>query len=234
MAAATSSARTSTARCSAASPAPSAWAVSATVPLRRKPNSPKIQSTTSADMATPPSRCASPSRPITAVETIPSSGVVRLASIAGPAIWKTRAWVMSNGPGEVVSMVAAATTLPPAPGSPPARSVDHPHDDPDRDDDYRAEQEIAPDPADGVEAHVPDAADEPLQAVEDVERVETQRRQHHADQDRDQDQLDDDRKRGSAEGPARTTTIGHQTLLDEWVVRDPECGSIVLPFSEPA
>ena len=96
MAAAISSARASTARCSTVSPAPSAWAVSATVPMRRKPNTQKMQSNTSADIATAPSRCASPSRPITAVPTMPSSGVVRLASIAGPAMANTRACVTSK------------------------------------------------------------------------------------------------------------------------------------------
>ncbi len=98
MTAAISSARIGTARCSTASPAPSACAVSATVPMRKKANSQNRPSNTSADMAMPPSRCASPSRPIAAVPTMPSSGVVRLASIAGPAMAKTRALV--TGPVE--------------------------------------------------------------------------------------------------------------------------------------
>jgi len=40
-------------------------------------------------MATPPSSVASPSRPIAIVETMPISGVVRFAIIAGPAMAKT-------------------------------------------------------------------------------------------------------------------------------------------------
>jgi len=44
-------------------------------------------------MATPPSRVASPSRPIAIVETMPISGVVRFATIAGPAMAKTCALV---------------------------------------------------------------------------------------------------------------------------------------------
>ena len=81
------------ARSSATSPAPSACAVSATVPMRRNANSQNRQSNTTDDIATAPSRCASPSRPITAVPTTPSSGVVTLASVIGTAIASTRAWV---------------------------------------------------------------------------------------------------------------------------------------------
>ena len=44
-------------------------------------------------MATPPSSVASPSRPIAIVETMPISGVVRFATIAGPAMAKTCAVV---------------------------------------------------------------------------------------------------------------------------------------------
>ena len=72
--------------------------------------------------------------------------------------------------------------------SAPARRVHQPHDQPDRDHDHRAEQEIAPQPAHRVEAHVPDRADQALDARDDVERVEAERRQHDADQDRQQDQ----------------------------------------------
>ena len=43
--------------------------------------------------ATPPSSVASPSRPIAIVATMPSSGVVRLATIAGPAMANTCALV---------------------------------------------------------------------------------------------------------------------------------------------
>ena len=39
--------------------------------------------------ATPPSSVASPSRPIAIVETMPINGVVRFATIAGPAMAKT-------------------------------------------------------------------------------------------------------------------------------------------------
>src|SRR5262245_18836693 len=71
------------------SPAPSDCAVKATVLMRRKPNSQNRQSKMTEAIATPPSRVASPSRPIAVVETMPISGVVRFAIIAGPAMAKT-------------------------------------------------------------------------------------------------------------------------------------------------
>jgi hypothetical protein len=57
--------------------------------MRRKANSQNRQSKMNDAIATPPSAVASPSRPIAVVETMPSSGVVRFATIAGPAIAKT-------------------------------------------------------------------------------------------------------------------------------------------------
>ena len=62
-----------------------------TVLMRRKPNSQNRQSKITEVIATPPSSVASPSRPIAVVETMPISGVVRLATIAGPAMANTRA-----------------------------------------------------------------------------------------------------------------------------------------------
>jgi len=61
--------------------------------MRRKPNSQNRQSKITDAMATPPSSVASPSRPIAIVETMPISGVVRFAIIAGPAMAKTCAVV---------------------------------------------------------------------------------------------------------------------------------------------
>ena len=57
--------------------------------MRKKANSQNMQSKTRAAIATPPSTAESPSRPIAAVATTPSKGVVTLASIAGPAMVKT-------------------------------------------------------------------------------------------------------------------------------------------------
>ena len=76
-------------RNSCVSPAPSACAVKASVLMRRKPNSQKMQSNKTEAIATPPSSVASPSRPIAVVETMPISGVVRFAIIAGPAMANT-------------------------------------------------------------------------------------------------------------------------------------------------
>ena len=75
--------------CSRVSPAPSACAVKASVLMRRKPNSQNRQSKMTEAIATPPSSAASSSRPIAVVETTPISGVVRFATIAGPAMANT-------------------------------------------------------------------------------------------------------------------------------------------------
>ena len=85
--------RGSSACTSCSSPAPSACAANATVLMRRKANSQKTQSKITDATATPPSSVASPSRPIAIVETMPISGVVRFATIAGPAMAKTCAVV---------------------------------------------------------------------------------------------------------------------------------------------
>ena len=82
-----------------------------------------------------------------------------------------------------------------------ARRVDQPHDQPDRDHDHGAEQEIAPQPAHGVEAHVPEPADQPLGCCDDVEGIEPERGEDDADQDRDQDQPPEHRQRRAAEPP---------------------------------
>jgi len=61
--------------------------------MRRKANSQNTQSKITEAIATPPSSVASLSRPIAIVETMPISGVVRFATIAGPAMAKTCAVV---------------------------------------------------------------------------------------------------------------------------------------------
>ncbi len=57
--------------------------------MRRNANSQIRHSKMNEAMATPPSKVASPSRPIAIVETMPISGVVRFATIAGPAMANT-------------------------------------------------------------------------------------------------------------------------------------------------
>ena len=99
--AATISPRIRIARNSLVSPAPSDCAVKATVLMRRNPNSQNMQSNSTDAIATPPSSVASPSRPIAVVETMPISGVVRFATIAGPAMANTCAVVtLDGGAGE--------------------------------------------------------------------------------------------------------------------------------------
>src|SRR5262245_9791682 len=199
-----------------------------------------MPSNTIAASATPPRRCASPSRPIAAVATRPNSGVVRFASIAGPAIAKTRAWVtlkvgvmaMRRPPGRhgrakrvedarerayvrgqprlVVPAAARKTRMPGTrPGmapkerakgrSPTARRAHQPNDQPDWDYQDRAQQEVAPERNDGVEAHVPDVFDQLSNAADDVEGVEPEHLEHEADQDREQHELEDHGQRSSAE-----------------------------------
>jgi hypothetical protein len=68
--------------------------------MRKNENSQKMQSNSTEAVATPPSSVASPSRPIAVMETIPISGVVRFATIAGPAMAKTCAVVtLDEGTG---------------------------------------------------------------------------------------------------------------------------------------
>src|SRR5271168_3993432 len=65
--------------------------------MRKNANSQNRQSKITDAIATPPSEAASPSRPIAVVETMPISGVVRLATIAGPAMANTCAVVTLVG-----------------------------------------------------------------------------------------------------------------------------------------
>ena len=96
--------RTRIARNSPVSPAPSDCAVKATVLMRRNANSQNMQSNSTEAIATPPSSVASPSRPIAVVETMPISGVVRFATIAGPAMANTCAVVtFEEAAGECIA-----------------------------------------------------------------------------------------------------------------------------------
>src|SRR5262249_2730556 len=188
-----------------------------------------MPSNTIAASATPPRRCASPSCPIAAVATRPSSGVVRFASIAGPAIANTRALVSwkvgvmamrrprgRHGracPGQprlVVPAAARKTWMPDTrPGmtlkeralrrSPTARRAHQPNDQPDRDHQDGAQQEVAPERDDRVEAHVPDVFDQLSNAADDVERIEPEHLEDEADQDREQHELEQHGQRFAAE-----------------------------------
>src|SRR5262249_53481016 len=77
------------------------------------------------------------------------------------------------------------------------------HDQPDRHDHDGAEQEVAPDPAQDIEAHLPDTLDEAAKAGQDVPRIEAQRREHDADQDRQENEAEQSRHRRAAEEARR-------------------------------
>src|SRR5450432_1528178 len=139
--------------------------------MRRNANSQNRQSNITEAMATPPSSVASPNRPIAMVETMPISGVVRFAIIAGPAMAKTCA---------VVTLDGETNNVVPAGGLPAARRAEHPRQQPDRDHDHGAEQEVAPHPVDGVEAEIPQPLKQQPDAVEDIPGVEADGGEHHA------------------------------------------------------
>src|SRR5262245_55877703 len=103
-----------------------------------------------------------------AVATSPSSGVGRLASIAGPAIENTRAFVIRKE-----ELHSASTRRP-----------HQAHDQPDRHDQHDTQQELAPQPLEGFEAQVPDRLKELPDAADDVERIEVKGVENDADQDR--------------------------------------------------
>src|ERR1700681_1813690 len=170
--AATTRPRIKVARNSCVSPAPSACAVNATVLMRRNANSQNRQSKMTEAMATPPSSVASPSCPIATVETMPISGVVRFATIAGPAMAKTCAVVTLDG--------ATNKDRPPA-SLTPARRAEHPRQQPDRDHDHGAQQEVAPQPVDGVKAEIPEPLEQHPYAVQDIPGIKPDRGQHPAD-----------------------------------------------------
>src|ERR1700722_9057823 len=178
--------RTRSARISCVSPAPSACAVNATVLVRKKQDSQNRQSKTTDVIATPPSSVASPSRPMAIVETTPISGVVRFATIAGPAMAKTRALVILEFNGSNLKTLwferDRIETLS------PARAAEYPHQEPEWDHDHGAKQEVTPQPVDRIEAEVPDSPKQQLDAAQDIPGVETDRGQHDPDQNREQDQ----------------------------------------------
>src|SRR5215510_948847 len=139
--------------------------------------------------ATPPMRWASPSRPMAAVATSPRSGVVRLASIAGPAIENTRAWVIRK------EELRSAST----------RRPHQAHDQPDRHHQHGAQKEVAPQPLEGLEAHVPDGLKELPDAADDVERIKLEHVENDTDQDRQERQLEYDGERPPAEEAGQRT-----------------------------
>ena len=171
-----------------------------------------MQSNSTDAIATPPSSVASPSRPIAVVETMPISGVVRFATIAGPAMANTcavvtleagaaNAWLQPDGVSSPTPQPTESQLhrlLPPVSAT-AARRAEQPRQQPDRDHDHGAEQEVAPQPVDGVEAEIPQPLEQHADAVQDIPGIETDRGEHDADQDRQQDQPERHRQRRAAE-----------------------------------
>src|SRR5262249_37951999 len=160
-------------------------------------------SNTRAASATPPIRWASPSRPTTAVAPSPSKGVVRLASIAGPAIENTRACVIRK------DEVALAST----------RRPYEPHDQPDRHDQHGAKHEIAPQSLKGLVAHVPDRLEQLADAADDVERIEAKHLENERNQHRQQREPENDDKRATSKKAVQRARLmggfGYPRLLGQ-------------------
>src|SRR6516162_4095291 len=96
-------------------------------------------------------------------------------------------------------------------GGPPLSVMHDAHDQPDRYHHGGAEEEIAPEPAHRIEAHVRDVQHEPFQAFDDVPGIEPDYLQDHPDQDRQQDQPEDDRQRRPTKEPIEVI-VGHRPL----------------------
>src|SRR5439155_13812028 len=89
-----------------------------------------------------------------------------------------------------------------------ARGAEQPRQQPDRDHDHGAEQEVAPQPVDGVEAEIPQPLEQHPDAVQDIPGIESDCGEHHADQDRQQDQPERHRQRRAAEKTVQAVIAG--------------------------
>src|SRR5437588_2413034 len=95
-----------------------------------------------------------------------------------------------------------------------ARGAEQPRQEPDRQHDHGAEQEVAPQPVDGVEAQIPDSLEQEANAVDNIPRVESDRGKHDTDQDREQDQPERHRKRRAAEKAVQAVMVGGRQVSD--------------------
>ncbi len=101
-----------------------------------------------------------------------------------------------------------------------AARAHEPRNEPDRENDNRAEYEIAPHGVDRIPAEVPDLADQPLDARDQIPRIEAEGGQEHADHDRQQDQAYDHPKGRAAEETV-DGIVGH--VLPPSAARDLAC-----------
>src|SRR5258708_31120226 len=86
--------------------------------------------------------------------------------------------------------------------APPGGPARQPDQQPDRHHQGGAEQEVAPQPADGVESHITDFADQLFDAVKKVPRIEPDRGENNPAHDRQQHQPPQHRERRTAEEAA--------------------------------
>src|ERR1700730_6676870 len=201
---ATIRARTSVARCSAASPAPRACAVSPAVPMRKKPKLQKMKSKMTAAAAIAPRRCAWPSLPIIGASAMPSNGVDKWASVIGSASRTTRAW-LTRGGFTLVFFGLADTAQPP--GSAGVAQIHEPQHQPDRNDDRGSREDIIGDLADRIEPEVPNSINELFQSTKDVPGPDVEPHQESAD-----DQGDKKKAQEDAAGRAAQKTVERRLL----------------------
>src|SRR3954453_3888738 len=96
----------------------------------------------------------------------------------------------------------------------PARRTENAHQQPDRDHDDGAEQEVAPQPVHGIEAEIPQPLEQETNAGDDIPGIEADRRQHDADEDREEAQEKRDRQRRAAEKAVQAVTAAGRQISD--------------------
>src|SRR5436190_20823504 len=96
------------------------------------------------------------------------------------------------------------------------------HQQPDREDDHRAEQEITEDPLDRAEAHGVDAQGKVTEPIDDVIGRHAERIQHDTENDRDHHELHQHSPRRAAEEPG-DGRVFHSCLRDRksYMARQP-------------
>src|SRR6516165_1117099 len=125
---------------------------------------------------------------------MPSSGVERCASVIGKASRTTRAWLTS-------------TRRPGAPPSANIARIQKPQDQPDRDDNDRASENIIGNVADRVKAKRPDAIDEVPEPLKNIDRPDVEPHQESADDQGDEQEPHEDSGRRATE-EARERRVG--------------------------
>src|SRR3954453_23682530 len=95
-----------------------------------------------------------------------------------------------------------------------ARRAHEAQDQPDWDNDDRAEEEIAPYPAHRIEAHVPDRLHHAADAVDDIAGIESQRMQDDADQYAQEYKAEEHRERRPSEEAAVAGVRKGRALVD--------------------